>query len=101
MAILDLPILNQHYRLANSETFRVISVEPQADLIKIEHPDHEIEEIDLDTWNRLDAHPLPPDDEHIDASEEGLAEIDFDELGVAPGTEAFDSELLLNEEQWN
>jgi hypothetical protein len=36
------------------ETFRVLSVDEDDELVEIEYMDGEIEEIDLDTWHELD-----------------------------------------------
>jgi hypothetical protein len=39
------------------ETFRVLSVDEDDELIEIEYVDGEIEELDLDTWHELDLEP--------------------------------------------
>jgi hypothetical protein len=45
------PAVGQWYENAEEdETFRVISVDEDAELIEIEYLDGEVEEIDLDTW---------------------------------------------------
>ena len=36
------------------ETFRVLSVDEDDELVEIEYEDGEIEELDLDTWHELD-----------------------------------------------
>ena len=36
------------------ETFRVLSVDEDNELVEIEYEDGEIEELDLDTWHELD-----------------------------------------------
>jgi len=36
------------------ETFRVLSVDEDEELVEIEYEDGEIEELDLDTWHELD-----------------------------------------------
>jgi hypothetical protein len=39
------------------ETFRVLSVDEDDELVEIEYLDGEIEELDLDTWHELDLEP--------------------------------------------
>src|SRR5678816_446652 len=39
------------------ETFRVLSVDEDEELVEIEYLDGEIEEMDLDTWHELDLEP--------------------------------------------
>jgi hypothetical protein len=45
------PMVGQWYEnVDEDETFRVISVDEDAELIEVEYEDGEVEEIDLDTW---------------------------------------------------
>jgi hypothetical protein len=39
------------------ETFRVLSVDEDEELVEIEYVDGELEELDLDTWHELDLEP--------------------------------------------
>ncbi len=49
------PAVGQWYENAEEdETFRVLSVDEDAELIEIEYLDGDIEEIDVDTWAELD-----------------------------------------------
>lgn len=49
------PVAGQWYEnVDESESFRVLSVDEDAELIEIEYLDGDIEEIDLDTWQELD-----------------------------------------------
>lgn len=49
------PVVGQWYEnVDESETFRVLSVDEDAELIEIEYLDGDIEEIDLETWRELD-----------------------------------------------
>jgi len=98
MAMLDLPNAGLWYRLANSETFRVLSVNAHDDEILIQYSDGGQEVLDLDTWNMLEAHPTEVSDDDFEDDE--LEEIDFEELGVAPGTEAVDHDLILSDDSW-
>lgn len=45
------PAVGQWYEnIDEDETFRVISVDEDAELIEVEYEDGEIEELDMDTW---------------------------------------------------
>jgi hypothetical protein len=49
------PVVGQWYEdVDENESFRVLSVDEDAELIEIEYLDGEIEEIDLETWRELD-----------------------------------------------
>jgi hypothetical protein len=63
------------------ETFRVLSVDEDDELVEIEYLDGEIEELDLDTWHELDLELTEEpegwsDDADADEEEE---EEDFDD----------------------
>lgn len=65
------------------ETFRVLSVDEDDELVEIEYMDGEIEELDLDTWHELDLEPTEQpegwsDDADSDEDEEDEDE-DFDD----------------------
>ena len=49
------PQAGQWYEdLDNEEAFQVLSVDPDEEIIRIQWPDREIREIDLDQWNEMD-----------------------------------------------
>lgn len=49
------PAVGQWYEnVDESESFRVLSVDEDAELIEIEYLDGDIEEIDLETWREMD-----------------------------------------------
>ena len=49
------PVPGQWYEnLEEDESFRVLKVDEDAELVHIEHLDGEIEEIDLETWHEMD-----------------------------------------------
>jgi len=49
------PQAGQWYEdLETEETFQVLSVDPDEEVIRIQWPDREIQEIDLDQWNEMD-----------------------------------------------
>jgi hypothetical protein len=51
------------------ETFRVLSVDEDDELIEIEYVDGDIEELDLDTWHELDLEPTETPEGWSDESE--------------------------------
>ncbi len=40
--------------LDRGETFQVLSVDPDEELVRIQSPEREVQEIDLDAWHELD-----------------------------------------------
>jgi hypothetical protein len=49
------PQAGQWYEdLETEETFQVLAVDPDEELIRIQWPDREIQAIDLDQWNEMD-----------------------------------------------
>lgn len=49
------PVPGQWYEdLDEQIVFQVLSVDPDEELVQIQHEDGEIEEFDLDTWHELD-----------------------------------------------
>ena len=49
------PVKGQWYEnIEEEETFRVLSVDEDGELVEIEYLDGDIEELDLDTWHELD-----------------------------------------------
>lgn len=49
------PQTGQWYEdLDTEETFQVLSVDPDEEVIRIQWPDREVQELDLDSWNEMD-----------------------------------------------
>jgi hypothetical protein len=65
------------------ETFRVLTVDEDDELVEIEYVDGEIEELDLDTWHELDLELTEEPEgwagDDDDDDEEDEEEEDFDE----------------------
>jgi hypothetical protein len=62
------------------ETFRVLSVDEDDELVEIEYVDGEIEELDLDTWHELDLEPTEtPEGWSDDADADEDEDEDFDD----------------------
>jgi hypothetical protein len=72
------PVPSQWYEnVEEEESFRVLSVDEDSELIEIEYLDGDIEEIDLETWHEMDLERIEEpegwsesDDEDADEDEE-------------------------------
>jgi hypothetical protein len=75
------PQAGQWYEdLDNEESFQVLSVDPDEEVIRLQWPDREIREIDLDQWNEMDLElALPPEGWVDDVEEEDDDEDDEDD----------------------
>jgi len=81
------PVAGQWYENGEeNESFRVLSVDEDAELVEIEYLDGEIEEIDLDTWAEFDLEKIEQpegwsgsDDEDEDEDEDEEEEDELDE----------------------
>lgn len=52
------PVAGKWYRdLEEEESFLVLSVDEDQELVEIQHVDGDLEEIDLDTWAEMDVEP--------------------------------------------
>jgi hypothetical protein len=73
------PVRGQWYENAQEEeTFRVLSVDEDAELVEIEYLDGDIEELDLDVWHEMDLEKIDEPEGWSD-SDEGEEEEDEDD----------------------
>jgi hypothetical protein len=73
------PVVGQWYEnIDENESFRVLSVDEDAELIEIEYLDGDIEEIDVDTWAEFDLDKIDQP-EGWSGAEIGAEEEDDDE----------------------
>ncbi len=74
------PVPGQWYEnLEDEESFRVLKVDEDAELVEIEHLDGEIEEIDLETWHEMDLEATQEPEGWSEEDEEEDEEDDWDE----------------------
>ena len=81
------PVPSQWYEnVEEEESFRVLSVDEDSELIEIEYLDGDIEELDLEAWHEMDLEKIAQpegwsesDDEDADEDEEWDEEDDEDE----------------------
>ena len=80
------PVAGQWYEnLEEEESFRVLSVDEDSELVEIEYLDGDVEEIDLETWHEMDLEPIDEpegwagSDEDEDEEEESEEDEDEDD----------------------
>lgn len=85
------PVKGQWYQnLEEDESFRVLSVDEDEELVEIEYLDGDIEELDLDAWHEMDLERIDEpegwaggdddeDDEDLDEDEDDEDDWDDDE----------------------
>ena len=61
------PVPKKWYEdLDAEESFQVLAVDPDEEIVTIQWPDREIQEIDLDSWNEMDLELTDPPDGWVD-----------------------------------
>jgi hypothetical protein len=75
------PVKGQWYEnVEEDETFRVLTVDEDAELVEIEYLDGDIEEMDIDTWHEMDLEKIEEPEGWADEEEdEDEDEDDLDE----------------------
>jgi len=90
MPALANPVINNWYKLPDSQTFRVINTDLDEGYIQIQYDDGTFEGLDADIWDKLGAEAIEPTEEWLEELEQEISELDFYEMGGAPGAETFD-----------
>ena len=75
------PVAGKWYRdLEEEESFLVLSVDEDQELVEIQHLDGDIEEIDLDAWTEMDVEPAEePEGWSGSADDDDDEDVDDDE----------------------
>lgn len=74
------PVKGQWYEnVEEDETFRVLSVDEDAELVEIEYLDGDIEELDLDAWHEMDLERIEEPEGWAGSDEEDEDEEDEEE----------------------
>ncbi|HEX7373948.1 MAG TPA: DUF6763 family protein [Steroidobacteraceae bacterium] len=61
------PVPGKWYEdLDGEESFQVLAVDPDEEMVTIQWPDREIQEIELDAWNEMDLELTDPPDGWVD-----------------------------------
>ena len=75
------PQAGQWYEdLDTEETFQVLSVDPDEEIIRIQWPDREVQALELDQWNEMDLELAVPPEGWVDDVEEADDEDDEDDV---------------------
>ena len=73
------PVPGQWYEnLEEEESFRVLSVDEDSELLEIEYLDGDIEEIDLESWHEMDLERIQEPEGWSESDDEDEAEEDED-----------------------
>jgi hypothetical protein len=74
------PVVGKWFRdLDEEESFLVLSVDEDDELVEIQHVDGDVEEIDLDTWNELDLEPTAEPEGWSGSEDDDEDDEDWDE----------------------
>jgi hypothetical protein len=74
------PVQGQWYEDLDEETvFQVMSVDPDEELVTIQHENGEIEELDLDTWHELDLEKADQPEGWAGSEDEDEDDLDVDD----------------------
>ena len=74
------PVVGKWFRdLDEEESFLVMSVNEDDELVEIQHVDGEVEEIDLDTWHELDLEPTEQPEGWTGSVDDGDDDEDWEE----------------------
>ncbi len=74
------PVAGKWYLdLESDENFQVLSVDPDSEIIEIQHLDGDVEEVDMDSWAEMDLDPSE-EPEGWSASSDDDDDLDEDEL---------------------
>ena len=66
------PVSGQWYEnIEEEESFRVLSVDEDSELVEIEYLDGDVEEIDLETWHEMDLEPIEEPEGWAGGAEKG------------------------------
>jgi hypothetical protein len=96
------PVKGQWYENAEEdETFRVLSVDEDAELVEIEYLDGDIEELDLDTWHELDLERIAEPEGWAAEEAEGEEEEDDEEEEDEDDDEDDDWDEDEDDEDWD
>ena len=69
------PVPGQWYEnLEEEESFRVLSVDEDSELLEIEYLDGDVEEIDLETWHEMDLERIEEPEGWSESDDEGAEE---------------------------
>jgi hypothetical protein len=87
------PQAGQWYEdLDTEETFQVLSVDPDEEIIRIQWPDREVQALELDQWNEMDLELAVPPEGWVDDVEEADDEDDEDDIELEEEDDDWDED---------
>lgn len=94
------PVKGQWYEnVEEDETFRVLSVDEDAELVEIEYLDGDIEELDLDAWHEMDLERIE-EPEGWGGDDEDLDDDDDEDEDLDEEDDDWDDEDEDDEDDW-
>jgi hypothetical protein len=96
------PVAGQWYEnLEEEESFRVLSVDEDSELVEIEYLDGDIEEIDLETWHEMDLEPTEQPEGWAGSSKEEKEEEEEEEEDEEEDDEDWDEDEDDEDDDWD
>ena len=96
------PQVGQWYEdLDTEETFQVLSLDPDEEIIRIQWPDREVQELDLDQWNEMDLELAVAPEGWVDDEVESDGDDDEDEIDVEDDEDWDDEDEDEDDDDWD
>jgi hypothetical protein len=95
------PAVGQWYEnIDENESFRVLSVDEDTELVELEYLDGDLEEIDLETWHELDLNKIDEPEGWTGSAEDDDDE-EEEEKGKGDLEETWDDDEDEDEDDWD
>jgi hypothetical protein len=96
------PVPGQWYEnLEEEESFRVLSVDEDSELVEIEYLDGDIEEIDVESWHEMDLEKIDEPEGWSESAERGDDDDDDEDWEEEDEDEEDDDEDDEDDEDWD
>ena len=96
------PQAGQWYEdLDTEETFQVLSVDPDEEIIRIQWPDREVQELDLDQWNEMDLELAVAPEGWVDDAGQRTDDEDEDDDVDLEDEEDWDDDWDEDDDDWD
>lgn len=77
--------IHEWYRLPDGDMFRVTDTDDEH--VRVQYTDGTFEDVELEIWDKLGVVHTEPSEEWLEEHENSMQELEYYNLGVAPGTE--------------
>jgi len=96
------PVPGQWYEnIEEEESFRVLSVDEDSELVEIEYLDGDVEEIDLETWHEMDLDTIEQPEGWTGSAEDEDEEEEEDEESEEEDDEEWDEDEDEDDDDWD